>query len=170
MHHFETGIKYELSPEAEDLFEEIIDNYNSQFNLKYSTSSSQITSSQPALDTSEREDIFVHTKAAELVGRVACVLSVYCNGTYFFNVFRYYFIIYISSYNINKQNFIITAFECVASGKSLHIPSVVSADYVRHAEEIVSTSYIQSEKFSSVSYIQVYYASIRHTLVNIQHN
>ena len=79
-HHFENSIKYELSEEAEELFEIIIDNYNSQFNLKYSTSSSQLTSSQPELDTSEREDIFVRTKAAELVGRVACVLSIYCNG------------------------------------------------------------------------------------------
>ena len=80
VHHYDACIKYELSSDAEDLFEEIIDNYNSQFNLKYSTSSSQISASQPELDTSEREDIFVRTKAAELVGRVACVLSVYCNG------------------------------------------------------------------------------------------
>ena len=82
LHHFDAGIKYELSTEVEELFEEIIDNYNSQFNLKYSTSSSQITSSQPELDTSEREDIFVRTKAAELVGRVGCVLSIYCNGIF----------------------------------------------------------------------------------------
>ena len=79
-HHFEQGINYELSSEAEDLFEEIIDNYNSQFNLKYSTSSSQISSSQPEFETSEREEIFVQTKAAELVGRLSCVLSIYCHG------------------------------------------------------------------------------------------
>ena len=59
LYHFDAGIKYELSTEAEEMFEEIIDNYNSQFNLRYSTSSIQITSSQPELDTSEREDIFV---------------------------------------------------------------------------------------------------------------
>ena len=79
-HHFEGSINYELSSEAEDLFEEIIDNYNSQFNLKYSMSSSQISSSQPELETSEREEIFVRTKAAELVGRLSCVLSIYCHG------------------------------------------------------------------------------------------
>ena len=39
LHHFDAGIKYELSTEAEELFEKIIDNYNSQLNLKYSTSS-----------------------------------------------------------------------------------------------------------------------------------
>ena len=81
-HHYEKGIHYELDPEAEDLFEEIIDNYNAQFNWKYSTSSSHLSSSQPELDTSEREEIFVRTKAAELVGRLACVLSIYCNGMY----------------------------------------------------------------------------------------
>ena len=79
-HHFEKNIHYELSSEAEDLFEEIMDNYNAQFNLKYSTSGSQMSSSQPKLETSECEEIFVRTKAAELVGRLACVLSVYCHG------------------------------------------------------------------------------------------
>ena len=79
-HHYDSNIHYEFDNDAEDLFEEIIDNYNAQFNLKYSTSTSQMSSSQPELDTSEREEIFVRTKAAELVGRVACVLSIYCNG------------------------------------------------------------------------------------------
>ena len=69
-HHYEKNIHYEFDNDAEELFEEIIDNYNAQFNLKYSTSTSQFSSSQPELDTSESEEIFVHTKAAELVGRV----------------------------------------------------------------------------------------------------
>ena len=30
-HHFEKNIHYQLSSEAEDLFEEIIDNFNAQF-------------------------------------------------------------------------------------------------------------------------------------------
>ena len=75
-HHFESKIHYELDKEAEDLFEEIIDNYNAQFNLKYSTSYSQISSSQPELDTSEREEIFVLTKATELVGSHLCTLYI----------------------------------------------------------------------------------------------
>ena len=83
-YHLDAKINYELSEEAEDIFEVIIDNYNSQFNLKYSTNS-QVSNSQPELDTSEREDIFVRTKAAELVGRVACVLSIYCNGMHYIN-------------------------------------------------------------------------------------
>ena len=78
-YHLDAKINYQLSEEAEDMFEVIIDNYNSQFNLKYSTNS-QLSNSQPELDTSEKEDIFVCTKAAELVGRVAHVLSIYCNG------------------------------------------------------------------------------------------
>ena len=87
-HHHDKGIHYELNPEAEDMFEEIIDNYNAQFNLKYSTHSSHLSSSQPELDTSEREEIFVRTKAAELVGRLACVLSIYCNGKHFIFLFH----------------------------------------------------------------------------------
>ena len=79
-HHFEKNIHYQLSSEAEDFFEEIMNNYNAQFNLKYSTSGLQISSSQPELETSEHEEIFVRTKAAELVGRLACVLSIYCHS------------------------------------------------------------------------------------------
>ena len=79
-HHFKQGIHYELSSEAEDLFKGIIDNYNAQFNLKYLMSSSQLSSSQPELEISEQQEIFVRTKAAELVGRLSCVLSIYCHG------------------------------------------------------------------------------------------
>ena len=148
MHHYDACVKYELSPGAEDLFEEIVDNYNSQFNLKYSTSSSQISASQPELDTSEREDIFVRTKAAELVGRVACVLSIYCNGNIKLFIKLLCCPLSISYY---ISNFYFSAFESIATGKQLHIPHVISAEYVRHAENIINTSYIQSEKFSSVS-------------------
>ena len=44
----------------------------------------------------------------------------------------------------------IAAFESIANGKALHIPQTITAEYVKFAE-IVSTSYTQSEKFSSVS-------------------
>ena len=54
-HHYDKNTHYEFDNDAEDLFEEIID---------YSTSSSQISSSKPELDTSECEEIFVRTKAA----------------------------------------------------------------------------------------------------------
>ena len=43
------------------------------------------------------------------------------------------------------------AFESMASGLPLNIPSEIEAKYVKFAEEIVSISYTQSEKFSSVS-------------------
>ena len=45
----------------------------------------------------------------------------------------------------------IAAFESIANGKDLHIPQTIITEYVKFAEEIVSTSYTQSEKFSSVS-------------------
>ena len=47
--------------------------------------------------------------------------------------------------------FFLKAFESVASGSPLNIPCEIEAKYVKFAEEIVSISYTQSEKFSSVS-------------------
>ena len=79
VHHHEKDICYTLDDEAEQLFERITDKYSGQFNLKYSTSS-QLSSLQPELDTDERAEICVRTKATELIGRLTCVLWVYCNG------------------------------------------------------------------------------------------
>ena len=78
-YHLENEVTYVLSDEAETLFEHITDKYRGQFNLKYS-SSSQITDSQPELNTEEKSEISVRTKATELIGRLACVFWVYCNG------------------------------------------------------------------------------------------
>ena len=47
--------------------------------------------------------------------------------------------------------FYISAFESIATGRPLHIPTEIDAEYVKTAEEIISISYTQSEKFSSVS-------------------
>ena len=60
---------------------QIADKYRGQFNLKYS-SSSQITASQPELNTEEKSEISVRTKVPELIGHLACVFWVYCNGEY----------------------------------------------------------------------------------------
>ena len=54
------------------LFERITDKYSRQFNLKYSTSS-QLSLSQPELDTDERAEICVRTKVTELIDRLTCV-------------------------------------------------------------------------------------------------
>ena len=70
---------YTLNEEAEKLFEEITDKYSGQFNLKYS-SATQLSASQPVLDLAEKAEICVRTKVTELIGRLMCVLWVYCNG------------------------------------------------------------------------------------------
>ena len=77
--HLNNNTCYTLSNEAEQIFEAITDKYSSQFNLKYSTSS-QLSASQPELDLVEKSEISVHTKATELIGRLTCILWVYCNG------------------------------------------------------------------------------------------
>ena len=78
-YHMDNEVIYVLSDEAELLFEQITDKYRGQFNLKYS-SASQISDSQPELNTEEKSEISVRTKATELIGRLACVFWVYCNG------------------------------------------------------------------------------------------
>ena len=78
-HHHDKDTCYTLDEEAEKLFEEITDKYSGQFNLQYS-SATQLSASQPALDLAEKAEICVHTKVTELIGRLTCVLWVYCNG------------------------------------------------------------------------------------------
>ena len=79
VHHLDKDTCYTLSKEAEQIFEQITNKYSGQFNLKYS-SVSQIFASQPELDIEEKSEICVRTKATELIGRLTCVLWVYCNG------------------------------------------------------------------------------------------
>ena len=78
-HHSETDTCYRLDEEAEKVYKNITDKYNGQFNLKYS-SASQLSASQPVLDLEEKSEICVRTKANVLIGRLTCVLWVYCNG------------------------------------------------------------------------------------------
>ena len=81
MYHEDKDACYTLDDEAEKLLEYITDKYSGQFNLKYS-SASQLSSSQPELDTEERADTCVRTKAMELIDCLTCVLWVYCNGNF----------------------------------------------------------------------------------------
>ena len=78
-YHLDKDTCYTLSKDAERIFEEITDKYSGQFNLKYSTAS-QLSASQPELDIEEKSEICVRTKATKLIGRLTCVLWVYCNG------------------------------------------------------------------------------------------
>ena len=64
--HREKAICYTLDEETEELYEEIFDKYNGQFNLKYSRSS-DICSSQSQLDHYEKSEINVRMKTAELM-------------------------------------------------------------------------------------------------------
>ena len=78
-HHKKTNVLYTLNEEAESVFEVITDKLNDQFNLKY-TSASQISASQPDLDNTEKLELSVRTKATEIIGRLTCVIWVYCKG------------------------------------------------------------------------------------------
>ena len=78
-YHLDKDTCYTLSEDAERIFEEITDKYSGQFNLKYSTTS-QLSASQPKLDIEEKSEICMQMKAMELIGRLTCVLWVYCDG------------------------------------------------------------------------------------------
>ena len=78
--HKEQNIRYTLSEEADRVYECIIDKLNDQFNLKY-TSASQIPDSQPDLNNNEKSELSARTKGIEIIGRLSCVLWIYCKGT-----------------------------------------------------------------------------------------
>ena len=78
--HKSQEVLFTLDEEVESVFEVITDKLNDQFNLKY-TSASQISASQPDLDNTEKSELSVRTKATEIIGRLTCVLWVYCKGS-----------------------------------------------------------------------------------------
>ena len=79
-HHISSAVTYQLGEEAQKYFDKILDNLASQFNSHYNLDE-DITDSQPLLNSQQREDIEVRTKAGELIGRLSCVLWIYSNGS-----------------------------------------------------------------------------------------
>ena len=73
--HKDSNITYVLDEQAEKVYESVVDKYNEQFNLKWSNS--QETNS---MDSQERAEICVRTKATELIGRLSIILWIYING------------------------------------------------------------------------------------------
>ena len=108
-HHHNRGITYELDEEADKLYEQIVDKFNDQYNLKY-TSASQISASQPDLNMEEKAELCVRTKATEIIGRLACILWIYCNGKCFYikNMLRLVFIRFLAHYMLTHWHFSIS--------------------------------------------------------------
>lgn len=73
--HKDDSLLYVLTEEAEKVYEEVVDKYNEQFNLKWSSSQDEVL-----LDSQERAEISVRSKATELVGRLSIILWIYTNG------------------------------------------------------------------------------------------
>ena len=76
--HCSSYIETKPYEETEELYEEIFDKYNGQFNLKYS-GSSDVCSSQSQLDHYEKSEINVRTEALEFIGCLTHILWIYCN-------------------------------------------------------------------------------------------
>ena len=149
--HKSQEVLYTLDEEAESVFEVITDKLNDQFNLKY-TSASQISASQPDLDNTEKSELSVRTKATEIIGRLTCVLWVYCKGSILCEVLE---VIILNNYETYKYILhLLNSLQCILHAKPLNIPREITAEYVRFAEEIADISYSQSETFSSVSILK----------------
>ena len=70
LHHNSSAVTYNFSEKAQAYFDTIFDNLATQFNCHYDQAG-EFTESQPKLDSQQRGDIEVRTKAAELM-RVCC--------------------------------------------------------------------------------------------------
>ena len=150
-HHKASQVIYELSTEAQDYFDTILDNLASQFNSHYDMEN-DLTESQPVLSDEQRADIDVRTKAAELIGRLSAILWIYNNGKQFYVAIYnndIYMMITLSP-NMKPCDVIISAFTCIAEGKPFLIPRQISLKCMKSAESIVNTSYSQAEVYSSV--------------------
>ena len=75
-HHYDKDTLYSLGKEAKEKYEEIVEAYNEQFNLKWA--SSQDT--PDALDNEDRAEISTRSKASTLIGRLTVILWIYVNG------------------------------------------------------------------------------------------
>ena len=118
--------------------------------------SQQSQTSQASQEIYDKSDVPVRTKAAELIGRLTCVLWIYCNGMYISNIPN------LIVLPMNKDSCtptvplkeiyvcIFAAFRCVLNCVNVDIPKFITKEYVRYAEAIVSKSYTHSELFSSV--------------------
>ena len=52
--------------------------------------------------------------------------------------------------NLTHFQFLL-AFQCIANGRPVKIPTEISKEFVKHADEVVNISYSHSEMFPSVN-------------------
>ena len=150
-HHKASQVIYELSTEAQDYFDTILDNLASQFKSHYDMEK-DLTESQPVLSDEQRADIDVRTKTGELIGRLSAILWIYNNGKDF-HIETWKKEMYMSIFcwqNMKPCHLIISAFTCIAQGKPFFIPQQISLKCMTGAESIMNTSYNQAEVYSSV--------------------
>lgn len=81
-HHFSNPITYKLGKEAKQCYDEIVETYNEQFNLKWSSSQD----GKEACDSDEKAEISTRSKAPTLIGRLSVILWIYFNGSNLINI------------------------------------------------------------------------------------
>lgn len=77
-HHSVNEITYKLGEEAKKCYDEIVEAYNDQFNIKWSSTQS----GQEGCDSDDKDNIATRSKAPTLIGRLSVILWIYFNGKY----------------------------------------------------------------------------------------
>ena len=78
-HHHNNPTVYKLGEKAKQTYDEIVETYNEQFNLKWCSSQDV----KEPCDSQEKAEIATRSKAPTLIGRLSVILWIYFNGKYY---------------------------------------------------------------------------------------
>ena len=84
-HHNTNPTTYKLGSEAKECYDDIVETYNEQFNLKWSSSQD----GKEPCDSDDKAEISTRSKAPTLIGRLSVILWIYFNGMYMSNFILY---------------------------------------------------------------------------------
>ena len=76
-HHYNADITYYHGKNAQMVYRRIVEAYNDQFNLKWSSSQE---ANDGGIDSDDKADISTRSKASTLIGRLSVILWIYING------------------------------------------------------------------------------------------
>ena len=83
-HHYNADITYYHGKEAQKTYRRIVEAYNDQFNLKWSSSQD----GNDGLDSDDKSEISTRSKASTLIGRLSVILWIYFNGKLVYFLFK----------------------------------------------------------------------------------
>lgn len=75
-HHYNNPTTYRLGLDAKETYDEIVETYNEQFNMKWCSQDGK-----DGCDSDEKSEIPTRSKAPTLIGRLSVILWIYFNGS-----------------------------------------------------------------------------------------